>query len=144
MRLSTGCCNNLVVELRPSGWAGIYLPVLGVCLLLSVSLSGIAPILKTVLLGAVSAWFLLAWARRPGRIMTAVWQTSGNWRLQSHSGDWVSARLLHAWSAGPAWTVLYWREQSGARQLALVTPAVASEASRRRLSCHLRWRPGTA
>lgn len=141
MTLSASYCSNLVVDLRPASRAGIYLPVLGMCMLLSVSLSGIELILKITLLLALAGWMQSAWKLRPGRIQTVVWQAGGDWRLQRRSGDWIGARLLHAFSAGPSLTVLSWRDESGARQLALVTPSVASEASRRRLSCHLHWRP---
>lgn len=130
--------------MRPVAWAGIYLPVLGACMLLSVSLSGISPFLKIILSLGLSAWLWVAWVNRAGRIQTAVWQASGDWRLKSRSGDWKAARLMHAWSAGPSMAALLWRDETGARQLALVTPAAASQASRRRLSCHLRWRPKTA
>ncbi len=113
-------------------------------MLLSVILSGLWPPLKLLLFLALAGWSLRVWANRPGGIRTAVWQTRGDWRIQTGSGDWMAARLLHAWTAGPALSVLLWRDESGARQVALVTPRAASEATRRRLSCHLRWRPKTA
>lgn len=141
MRLSANYCSNLIVDLQAAGWAGLYLSVLSSGMLLSVLLSGLHPTLKISLFLALAGWTLLVWANRPGGIRTAVWQTSGDWRLQTGSGDWMAARLLHAWTAGPAFSVLSWRDESGTRQLTLVTPGVASEASRRRLSCHLRWRP---
>ena len=110
---------------------------------LSVLLSGVQPPLKISLLLALAGWALMVWANRPGGIRTVVWQASGDWRLQIGSGEWVAARLVHAWTVGPAFSVLFWRDESSTRQLALVTSGVASQASRRRLSCHLRWRPNT-
>jgi|GEM_PF-3119084 hypothetical protein len=113
-------------------------------MLLAVYLSGLEPLVKIFLSLGLTAWGLMAWAKRPGGIRTVIWQASGDWRLLSGSGGWMTAHLLHAWTAGPAFTVLFWRDESGGRQLALVTPGAASEASRRRLSCHLRWRPNAA
>lgn len=140
MKSSGNSCNNLLLDVRPARWHRWYLLILLVCMLLSISLSGLATGLRILLFSSVLVWTGLAWHRQSRGLQRLVWQGSGGWRLQDAGGNWCSARLLHAWSLGPTLSALVWRDERGRKQVLLVTPGTAPEGSRRRLACHLRWR----
>lgn len=140
MKSSDNSCNNLLLDVRPARWHAGYLPMLLAGMLLSIGLAGLGTGLRICLFTWVLVWTGLTWHRQSSSLKRLVWQGSGGWRLQDAGGNWCSARLLHAWSAGPAMSVLVWRNERGRKQVLLVTPGTAPEAGRRRLACHLRWR----
>jgi hypothetical protein len=140
VKSSENSCNSLVLELRPQRWPSWYLLVLASCMMSSVGLAGLEPGWKVGLWLVILVWVVLTWnGHRPGLKML-VWKGAGQWRLQSVNGRWLAARLLRAWSPGPAIGVLFWRDELGRKRWLLVTPGAASEAARRHLACHLRWR----
>lgn len=140
MKSSDNSCNSLRLDVSLSRWHAWYLSLLLTGMLISIGLSGLGDGLRSALFFLVLAWTVVAWRRQARGLKSLVWQGNGRWRLQNARGDWCSATLLHAWSAGPALSTLVWRDESGRKQLLLVTPGSAAEAGRRRLACHLRWR----
>ena len=140
MKSSDNSCNSLLLDLSPARWHAWFLSVLLAGMLLSIGLSGLGTGLRVVLFLLLLAWTGLAWRKQARGLKRLVWQGNGRWRLQNGGGAWCSARLLHAWSAGPALSALVWRDERGGKQVLLVTPGSAPETGRRRLACHLRWR----
>jgi hypothetical protein len=140
VKSSQNFCINLVLELEPGRSPWPYLLMLLAAMLLSVALADLNHVQELLLSLGLTAWFARTCLVQSRGLRRLVWRSRGDWRLMDARGHWKSARLLHAWSAGPALCTLLWTDDLGRRTWLLLTPSMAAEDSRRRLCRHLRWR----